>query len=160
MVIAAWIVAGLVIVFLFYRSHQQIKRLRDTLEPLSDRLSSIAARTEEQLAALREEVKALKSAPAEGSNGKGPSEEDEGLKVKFQAFLDDEVNPAVAAHGGIVTLIDIQDRVAFVQMGGGCQGCGMVNVTLKQGIETRMNEMMRAAAGAIRAAATRTRPPA
>ena len=142
MVIATWIVAGLIIALLFYRSHLQTKRLQDALEPLSDRLASIAAETEKQLAALREEVKALKSAPGESANGKGPSEEDENLKMKFQSFLDDEINPAVAAHGGIVTLIDIQDRVEFVQMGGGCQGCGMVNVTLKQGIETRMNEVM------------------
>ena len=142
MVIAAWIVAGLVIALLFYRSHLQTKRLQDAIEPLGEMLAGIAAGNEEQLAALREEVKTLKSAPAESANGKGPSEEDEGLKIKFQSFLDEEINPAVAAHGGFVTLIDIQDRVAFVQMGGGCQGCGMVNVTLKQGIEARMNEVM------------------
>ena len=61
---------------------------------------------------------------------------------KFQRFLDEEINPAVAAHGGFVTLLDIKDHVAYVQMGGGCQGCGMVNVTLKQGIEARMNEVL------------------
>ncbi|MFQ5915963.1 MAG: NifU family protein [Nitrospinota bacterium] len=142
MVIAAWVVAGLVIVFLFCRSHLQINRLKESLEALRDRLDSIAGKSEEQLAALREEIKALTASPAGSTNGEGSSEEDEVLKMKFQQFLDEEINPAVGMHGGFVSLIDVKDRVAFVQMGGGCQGCGMVNVTLKQGIEARMNEVM------------------
>jgi Fe/S biogenesis protein NfuA len=57
-----------------------------------------------------------------------------------QKILDDEINPAVAQHGGFVTLLDVRDGTAFIQMGGGCQGCGMVDVTLKQGIEVRIRE--------------------
>jgi len=57
-----------------------------------------------------------------------------------QRILDDEINPAVAQHGGFVTLLDVKDGVVYVQMGGGCQGCGMVNVTLRQGIEVRIRE--------------------
>ncbi len=54
----------------------------------------------------------------------------------IQQIIDQEVNPAVASHGGFITLIDVKDNQVFVELGGGCQGCGMANVTLKQGIET------------------------
>ncbi len=49
--------------------------------------------------------------------------------------LEEEINPAVASHGGVVTLLDVRDGAAYVQLGGGCQGCGMVDVTLRQGVE-------------------------
>ncbi len=55
--------------------------------------------------------------------------------LAVQQVLDQEINPAVAAHGGYVTLLDVRDDVAYIALGGGCQGCGMVDVTLKQGIE-------------------------
>jgi len=41
----------------------------------------------------------------------------------------------VATHGGYVALLDVRDGRAFIRLGGGCQGCGMASVTLKQGIE-------------------------
>ncbi len=56
--------------------------------------------------------------------------------IAIQALLDDEINPAVASHGGHVTLIDVKDKRAYLRLEGGCQGCGMADVTLKQGIET------------------------
>jgi len=59
-----------------------------------------------------------------------------------QRVLDDEINPAVASHGGWVSLLDVKDDVVFIQLGGGCQGCGMVDVTLKQGIEVRIRELV------------------
>ena len=51
-----------------------------------------------------------------------------------QKVLDIEINPAVAGHGGFITLVDVKDQVAYIQLGGGCQGCGMADVTLKQGV--------------------------
>jgi Fe/S biogenesis protein NfuA len=57
-----------------------------------------------------------------------------------QKVLDDDINPAVGQHGGWVTLQDVKDGVAYIQLGGGCQGCGMADVTLKQGIEVRIKE--------------------
>lgn len=59
-----------------------------------------------------------------------------------QRILDEEINPAVAAHGGFVTLLEVKDNVVYVQLGGGCQGCGMVDVTLRQGIEVRIKEVL------------------
>ena len=49
--------------------------------------------------------------------------------------LAEKINPAVASHGGNVSLIAVEDGTAYLRFGGGCQGCGMVNVTLKQGVE-------------------------
>ncbi len=53
-------------------------------------------------------------------------------------ILEEKINPGVAEHGGHVTLMDVRDGTVYVQLGGGCQGCGMVDVTLKQGIETML----------------------
>jgi Fe/S biogenesis protein NfuA len=62
------------------------------------------------------------------------------VAAAVQRLLDDEINPAVASHGGYVTLLDVKDGVAYVEMSGGCQGCGMADVTLRQGIELRIRE--------------------
>ena len=55
-------------------------------------------------------------------------------------IIESQINPGIAMHGGRVTLLDVQDEVAFVAMGGGCQGCGLANVTLKQGVERMIQE--------------------
>jgi Fe/S biogenesis protein NfuA len=57
------------------------------------------------------------------------------LPRKVLAVLDTEINPAIAAHGGYAELVAVDESVAYVRMGGGCQGCGMAAVTLSQGIE-------------------------
>jgi Fe/S biogenesis protein NfuA len=59
---------------------------------------------------------------------------------RVRMLLDTEINPAIAAHGGLVRLVDVQDNRVYLAFGGGCHGCGMVDVTLKQGIETRIRE--------------------
>lgn len=51
-----------------------------------------------------------------------------------QQVIETEINPGVAAHGGYITLVDVKDEIAYIRLGGGCQGCGMSNVTLKQGV--------------------------
>jgi Fe/S biogenesis protein NfuA len=51
-----------------------------------------------------------------------------------QEVLDQQINPGVASHSGYVTLLGVEDDTAYIQFGGGCQGCGMVDVTLKQGV--------------------------
>ncbi len=57
---------------------------------------------------------------------------------KIQKVLEEKINPGVASHGGSVSLIDVKDGRVFVQLGGGCQGCGMADVTLKSGIENML----------------------
>ena len=62
------------------------------------------------------------------------------LAQRVQKVIEAKINPGVASHGGSVELMDIQGDKAFIRLGGGCQGCGMVDVTLKQGIEVMIRE--------------------
>jgi Fe/S biogenesis protein NfuA len=62
------------------------------------------------------------------------------LKERVEAVLEYEINPNLAAHRGYVSLVDISDGIVILQFGGGCHGCGMVNVTLKHGIEKTLKE--------------------
>jgi Fe/S biogenesis protein NfuA len=62
------------------------------------------------------------------------------LKTRVQELIDTMINPAVAGHGGYVELIDVQDSRVYLQMGGGCQGCGAADITLKAGIERLLKE--------------------
>jgi Fe/S biogenesis protein NfuA len=52
------------------------------------------------------------------------------------------INPAIASHGGSAEIAGVEDGTAYVRLGGGCQGCGMASVTLSQGIETTLIEMV------------------
>jgi Fe-S cluster biogenesis protein NfuA len=67
--------------------------------------------------------------------GDGPAVTDDQLYEQVAKVFDEQVNPMVARHGGRVELIDVQEGVVMLRMGGGCQGCGMADVTLRQGIE-------------------------
>ena len=61
---------------------------------------------------------------------------DSPLEDHVNYILYNEINPGLASHGGHVTLEEIfEDSVAVLRFGGGCQGCGMVDVTLKDGVE-------------------------
>ena len=58
------------------------------------------------------------------------------LPDRINYVLYNEINPGLAAHGGNVTLEELyDDNIAVLRFGGGCQGCGMVDVTLKEGVE-------------------------
>ena len=65
---------------------------------------------------------------------------DDALYERVADLFDRQVNPMVARHGGRVELIDVQDAVVMVRMAGGCQGCGMADVTLRQGIEAMLHQ--------------------
>lgn len=54
--------------------------------------------------------------------------------------LEDEINPAIAAHGGMAQLVAVEDGTAYLRLAGGCQGCGMASVTLTQGIEVAIKD--------------------
>lgn len=62
------------------------------------------------------------------------SQEDQ-IRLKVQRVLDTQINPGVAGHGGKISLLDVKGDAIYIQMGGGCQGCGQASVTLKQGVE-------------------------
>jgi len=61
---------------------------------------------------------------------------DDPLAERVQKVIDERVAPSLASHGGWVELLDVQGDAAIIQFGGGCQGCGMSQVTLKDGIES------------------------
>lgn len=63
-------------------------------------------------------------------------ETDTGKRVR--QVLDERINPAVAGHGGHISLIDVRGSRVFLRLEGGCQGCGMAGVTLKQGVESEI----------------------
>ena len=62
------------------------------------------------------------------------------LALRVQELIDERINPGVGAHGGHVELLEVKDNTVYVRLGGGCQGCGMVDVTLRQGIEALIRE--------------------
>ena len=62
------------------------------------------------------------------------------LMTKVQELIDSTINPAVAGHGGFVQLVEVKENKVYLQMGGGCQGCGAADVTLKAGIERLIKE--------------------
>ncbi len=80
--------------------------------------------------------------PAVQPAASSDSDDDEALYAKVADLFEVEINPAVARHGGYVELIDVQDAMVLLRMGGGCQGCGMADVTLRQGIEVLLKERL------------------
>jgi len=57
------------------------------------------------------------------------------LADRVQQVIIEQVNPAIASHGGGAELVSVDDDTAYLRLFGGCQGCGMAQVTLHQGIE-------------------------
>ncbi|MGM0633141.1 MAG: Fe-S biogenesis protein NfuA [Pseudomonadota bacterium] len=69
--------------------------------------------------------------------------EDSPIEDRINYVLYNEINPSLAAHGGVVTLEEVtDDTVAVLRFGGGCQGCGMVDMTLKEGVEKTLREQI------------------
>src|SRR3970282_535495 len=78
-----------------------------------------------------------RSGTVEPKRGEPMSDE---LMTKVQELIDSTINPAVAGHGGFVQLVEVKDNKVYLQMGGGCQGCGAADVALKQRIERLLRE--------------------
>ena len=67
--------------------------------------------------------------------------EDSPLNERINYYLQTEINPGLASHGGQVSLVDVvEEGVAVLRFGGGCQGCGQADYTLKEGIEKTLLE--------------------
>ncbi len=96
-----------------------------------DRVPLVGAAIRDAIASgqpmIAEEVRSNQLAPEE-------------LRRRVQQVLDGTINPAVAAHGGVVNLLDVSNNTVFLEFGGGCQGCGMVSVTLKYGVERTIRD--------------------
>jgi Fe-S cluster biogenesis protein NfuA len=74
-------------------------------------------------------------APVAAKAGLTDAGDDDALYARVAEIFERRVNPMVAGHGGRVDLIDVQDSTVLLRLAGGCQGCGMADVTLRQGIE-------------------------
>ncbi len=90
--------------------------------------------------AIRAALAAGQPAVASKPAAAGSATADDALYERVADLFDSQVNPMVARHGGRVELIDVQDAVVMVRMAGGCQGCGMADVTLRQGIEAMLQQ--------------------
>ena len=67
--------------------------------------------------------------------------EDSPITERINYYLQTEINPGLASHGGQVTLVDVvEEGIAVLRFGGGCQGCGQADYTLKEGIEKTLLE--------------------
>ena len=78
------------------------------------------------------------SSPAVG--GRPPADLSGPVPQRVMQVLEEQINPAIAAHGGSAELVAVEDETAYVRLGGGCVGCGMASVTLGQGIEVAIVE--------------------
>ena len=67
-------------------------------------------------------------------------DENSSIEERINAVIINEVNPGLAAHGGMVDLVEFREGKAILKFGGGCQGCGMVDLTLADGVEKLLKE--------------------
>ena len=81
---------------------------------------------------IREQIKSGEAPVTEKAMDAGNS----ALFDQVNTLIQNDVNPSIASHGGVITLHNVSDGKAYVTMGGGCQGCSMSSVTLKQGVES------------------------
>ncbi|WP_237065162.1 Fe-S biogenesis protein NfuA [Microbulbifer guangxiensis] len=74
--------------------------------------------------------------------------DDSPVEDRINYVLYNDINPGLAAHGGQVSLVEFtDDNYAILKFGGGCQGCGMVDMTLKEGVEKTLKEKVPEVAG-------------
>lgn len=81
---------------------------------------------------------AVAAAASRAATASGSSDDE--LYQRVADLVEAEINPMVGSHGGMIELIDVQEAVVMVRLGGGCQGCGMASVTLRQGIERLLRQ--------------------
>lgn len=78
---------------------------------------------------------------SEEERGETPASPPAGpIAEKVRDVLEQQVNPAIAAHGGAISLVDVQDTEVYLEMSGGCQGCAMSRLTLRQGVERMLRQ--------------------
>lgn len=70
----------------------------------------------------------------------GATYEEGTVEHRIQTLLDTEINPMLASHGGFTTLDHVEGDVAYMFMGGGCQGCGLAKLTLTEGIKATIEK--------------------
>ena len=81
----------------------------------------------------------VKTSP-DADGGSGAGEPTGPLAERVTDLLNRQVNPSIAAHGGEIRLVDVQDTEIYLEMMGGCQGCAMSRLTLRQGVERMIHQ--------------------
>ncbi len=99
---------------------------------------------EKDVPKIRGSVLDLSDDPSEGLTIDNPNDVWEfvggELAKRVHAVLEEQINPAIAMHGGRADLVAVEGSTAYLRLGGGCQGCGLAKVTLSQGIEVAIKE--------------------
>lgn len=124
---------------------------------VSGNLVTVAKRSPAPWQAVGKAVgQAIRAALASGQPAVAPAAaapvgggDDDTLYERVADLFEHQVNPMVARHGGRVELIDVQDAVVLLRLGGGCQGCGMADVTLRQGIEGLLQQHLPEVKGVV-----------
>jgi Fe/S biogenesis protein NfuA len=80
------------------------------------------------------------ASPSPAIGGDGVADLSGDVAQRVIQVLEQQVNPAIAAHGGRADLVAVEQGAAYLRLSGGCQGCGMATVTLGQGIEVAIKE--------------------
>ena len=80
------------------------------------------------------EVSLAKTAQSSAPTPDGPFAE------RVRTVLETEINPAIASHGGTIALVGVEGTEIYLEMGGGCQGCAMSRMTLRQGVERMVRQ--------------------
>jgi Fe/S biogenesis protein NfuA len=78
--------------------------------------------------------------PSPAMGARPPADLTGDVPQRVLQVIDQQVNPAIAMHGGSAELVAVEDSTAYVRLGGGCVGCGMATVTLTQGIEVAITD--------------------
>ena len=97
-------------------------------------------------AALRSSMSQFSTPLGQAVRIAGQARTDDEIRLAVQDVLDRQANPAIASHGGHVSVTDVQDGVVSMLMSGGCQGCASSAATLRGGVES----MIRAAVPEVR----------
>lgn len=105
----------------------------------------LASRIEAQVRAAVPEVTSVRFAAPGGE----PPADAGSVAEQARRILDVEINPAIAAHRGHVTLDSVDQGLVRIRLAGGCQGCSLAEVTIRQGIEPLLRERLPGIAGVV-----------
>jgi len=89
-------------------------------------------------AAIRSRIQ--EGGPLLAENVGGGAEGDDDMRRRVEEVVTQELNPALAAHGGFVEIVDVKGGIVHIKMGGGCQGCASSAATLRMGIEQAIRQ--------------------
>ena len=109
--------------------------LTQVLPRLLESLFKIFPQADRGFVLLKDPTGGQLTIKAPGIKGSEP-DSDASIEDRVSWLLQTQINPSLAAHGGMVGLVEVtEEKEVILQFGGGCQGCGMADVTMKQGIE-------------------------